>query len=102
MTPLRAATGHLLECQEGLLGGIRFLGATLWTDFAGGRHAAACVRGMSDFSVIADGSHVVRPEAVRYRADREFSGDDAFTITLVARKRGETALSTVRVDVLVR
>ncbi len=45
---------HLLE-REGLtLAGVRFLGATLWTDFAGGRQSQACEVEMTDFRVIAD------------------------------------------------
>lgn len=44
----------LLENESVTINGVRFLGATLWTDFAGGRHLENCRRGMSDFSVIQD------------------------------------------------
>ncbi|EGQ60904.1 hypothetical protein GGI1_03326 [Acidithiobacillus sp. GGI-221] len=35
--------------------GVRFLGATLWTDFASGKQMRSCQRMMSDFEVIHDG-----------------------------------------------
>ncbi len=40
---------HLLEQESRVVNGVRFLGTTLWTDFAGGRHGESCQRGMSDF-----------------------------------------------------
>ncbi len=46
---------HLLEQESLVLGGVRFLGATLWTDFARGRQALHCAIGMADFRVIMDG-----------------------------------------------
>lgn len=57
-----------------VIGGVRFLGATLWTDFAlNGADAQSIARamsdakyGMSDFSVIRHGSHgLFRPEHAR-------------------------------------
>ncbi|MBU2750179.1 metallophosphoesterase [Acidithiobacillus thiooxidans] len=42
----------LLENESVTINGVRFLGATLWTDFVGGRHLENCRRGKSDFSVI--------------------------------------------------
>lgn len=46
--------GHawLLENEAVTLKGIRFLGATLWTDFARGRHQESCRKAMSDFWII--------------------------------------------------
>uniref|UniRef100_E6QLR3 Metallophosphoesterase n=1 Tax=mine drainage metagenome TaxID=410659 RepID=E6QLR3_9ZZZZ len=38
-----------------ILDGVRFLGATLWTDFACGKQMRSCQRMMSDFEVIHDG-----------------------------------------------
>ncbi len=46
----------ILEKQRLGLDGIRFLGTTLWTDYAGGRHLAACLRGVSEFRVIEGGN----------------------------------------------
>lgn len=45
---------HLLEREVLTLAGVRFVGATLWTDFAGGRHTRACELEMTDFRVITD------------------------------------------------
>lgn len=45
----------LLEKESLLLGGVRFLGATLWTDFASGTQMRNCQRMMSDFQVIQNG-----------------------------------------------
>lgn len=45
---------HLLEHETLTLAGVRFLGATLWTDFAGGRQSQACEIEMMDFRVITD------------------------------------------------
>jgi Predicted phosphohydrolases len=42
----------VLENEAVTLNGVRFLGATLWTDFAGGKHLENCRQGMSDFWVI--------------------------------------------------
>lgn len=46
---------YLLENQSVILDGVRFLGATLWTDFAHGKQMRDCQRMMSDFEVIYDG-----------------------------------------------
>lgn len=52
----RGAKVHVLDDGEVILDGVRFLGATLWTDFAllGDREAAmaAAHRGMTDFRLI--------------------------------------------------
>lgn len=56
---------HLLEKSQVRLAGVRFLGCTLWTDFAGGRHLAACETGMSDFALITDGETGKPIRAVR-------------------------------------
>ncbi|WP_233444868.1 metallophosphoesterase [Acidithiobacillus caldus] len=45
---------YLLEKSKIRIGGVRFLGCTLWTDFAGGRHLATCEAGMNDFALIVD------------------------------------------------
>ena len=48
-----------------ILDGVRFLGATLWTDFASGRQMRRCQRMMSDFDVIFDGhSGSITPEVI--------------------------------------
>jgi Calcineurin-like phosphoesterase len=64
----------LLHGRGVVIGGVRFLGATLWTDFAlhgadaqSIAHAMSAARhGMSDFSVIRHGAHrAFRPEHAR-------------------------------------
>ena len=45
----------LLENESVVIGGTRFLGATLWTDFASGKQMRNCRHMMSDFEVIHDG-----------------------------------------------
>jgi predicted phosphohydrolase len=53
---------HLLDNDEIVLGGVRFLGSTLWTDFElfgadeNRAYALAMARGMSDFRLIRYGS----------------------------------------------
>ncbi len=55
----------LLENEAMILDGVRFLGATLWTDFASGKQMRSCQRMMSDFEVIHDGhSGSITPEAI--------------------------------------
>jgi predicted phosphodiesterase len=64
---------HLLECDEVVLNGVRFLGATLWTDFetaeATNTDPAFAMwyarHGMSDFSVIRYRGGRLSPEATR-------------------------------------
>ncbi|MEY2333601.1 metallophosphoesterase [Acidithiobacillus ferrianus] len=46
---------HLLENEAVIIQGVRFLGATLWTDFASGKQMRNCRHMMSDFEVIHDG-----------------------------------------------
>ena len=46
---------YLLENEAVILDGVRFLGATLWTDFASGKQMRNCQHMMSDFEVIHDG-----------------------------------------------
>lgn len=46
----------ILERGRKILGDVRILGTTLWTDFAGGRHLESCQNGMSDFVYIRDSS----------------------------------------------
>ncbi len=67
---------HLLDCDEAIIGGVRFLGCELWTDFelfGGDRHAmaeqmAACVTSLTDFTRIRnDGHGNLRPGVVRER-----------------------------------
>lgn len=45
----------LLEKESVILCGVRFLGTTLWTDFAKGKQQRNCQHMMSDFEVIEDG-----------------------------------------------
>jgi Icc-related predicted phosphoesterase len=49
---------YLLERDVFRIGDVRFLGTTLWTDFAGLKHADSCRSGMADFRLIRakDGS----------------------------------------------
>lgn len=74
---LRAAAAgsavHVLENDELLLGGVRFLGCTLWSDFmAGGaeeleRSMAVCGRLLNDYEVIAwsEDGRTLRPQDTR-------------------------------------
>ncbi|MBN6741411.1 metallophosphoesterase [Acidithiobacillus sp. MC6.1] len=55
LADLRLPNIHLLERESIVLDGVRFLGATLWTDFAQGTQALSCAAGMADFAVIRDG-----------------------------------------------
>ena len=56
---------YLLENQSIIIDGVRFLGATLWTDFARGKQMRACQRMMSDFEVINDEDfRRLTPEAI--------------------------------------
>lgn len=43
---------RVLERQAFVYRGVRFLGATLWSDLAGGRHADACARQVGDFATV--------------------------------------------------
>jgi predicted phosphodiesterase len=69
---------HLLECDSAVIGGVRFLGTTLWTDFEvdSGITPDEAMRyadqGMSDFRVI------------RYRSDR-LSANDTRKFHIAAR-----------------
>ena len=61
---------RVLDCEEARIGGVRFLGATLWTDFAvagEGEARAAAVREaerfMRDFSVVRMGEARFTPDA---------------------------------------
>ena len=55
----------LLENEAVILDGVRFLGATLWTDFASGKQMRNCRHMMSDFDVIHDGvSGSITPETI--------------------------------------
>jgi predicted phosphodiesterase len=67
---LAGSNVRVLDCEEVRIGGVRFLGATLWTDFciAGeGEARAAAVREaerfMRDFSVVRMGEARFTPEA---------------------------------------
>ena len=51
---LGACNGYVLECDTLDLCGVRFYGATLWTDFADGMHLEAAMSGISDFKNITD------------------------------------------------
>ena len=55
----------LLENEAVILDGVRFLDATLWTDFASGRQMRSCQRMMADFDVIFDDhSESITPELI--------------------------------------
>jgi predicted phosphodiesterase len=61
---------RVLDCEEAVIGGVRFLGATLWTDFliAGAGEASAAAmreaeRFMRDFSVVRLGEARFTPQA---------------------------------------
>ena len=72
---------HLLENESVVIDGVRFLGATLWTDFASERQMRSCQRMMSDFDVIEDAdSRRITPEAI-LQAHRDSIAwlDDQFT-----------------------
>ena len=67
---------HYLDCDETILGDVRFLGCELWTDFqlfgvdqhAMAEQMAACVLYLSDFRQIRNAGHgKLRPGAVRER-----------------------------------
>lgn len=68
----RSAIAHdpqafLLENEVLVIGGVRFLGATLWTDFAKGNQMRNCRFMMSDFAVIFDGTNhfeSITPEVI--------------------------------------
>lgn len=72
---------HLLENEAVILDGVRFLGATLWTDFASGRQMRNCQHMMSDFHVIFDGhSGSITPETIlKVHQDSIAWLDDQFT-----------------------
>ncbi|MHB1642164.1 MAG: metallophosphoesterase [Acidithiobacillus sp.] len=78
---------HLLENEAVVLDGVRFLGSTLWTDFACGKQMRNCRRMMSDFAVIHDGlapckgvSGSITPEAIlKVHQDSIAWLDDQFT-----------------------
>lgn len=60
----RAAVGgipdvYLLEDASVVLGGVRFLGATLWTDFFGGTQGPQAARALNDFQVIRVGARTL-------------------------------------------
>jgi Icc-related predicted phosphoesterase len=73
---------HLLDGDEAIIDGVRFLGATLWTDFAlngcdpGAVRRAMhnCQEGMTDFHVIRRWGGALRPEDTReiHHAQRDW------------------------------
>ena len=58
---------HFLENNSVEIGGIRFLGCTLWTDFFGGMHGKASERGINDFEFITLDGDKLRWTNVAYR-----------------------------------
>ncbi|MBU2724786.1 metallophosphoesterase [Acidithiobacillus ferridurans] len=62
---------HLLERESVVIDGVRFLGATLWTDFAKGTQAMSCQLGMADFVVIRDGDTMIGLSAQRIDQDHK-------------------------------
>ena len=73
---------HVLENDEVVLDGVRFLGCTLWSDFmAAGeqeldRSTAMCARLLNDYEVIAwsDEERTLRPADTRALHSRAASG----------------------------
>ncbi|EQD50295.1 metallophosphoesterase, partial [mine drainage metagenome] len=73
---------HLLDGDEVIIGGVRFCGATLWTDFEISGSAPEtveramhnCQEGMTDFHVIRRWGGALRPEDTReiHRAQRDW------------------------------
>ena len=49
---LGTCNGYVLEMDSLILDGTKFIGATLWTDYAEGMHLDACMSLMSDFRCI--------------------------------------------------
>ena len=72
---------HLLANEAVVIGGARFLGSTLWTDFACGKQMRNCQHMMSDFEVIHDGvSGSITPETIlKFHQDSIAWLDDQFT-----------------------
>lgn len=58
---------HFLENRSVEIGGIRFLGCTLWTDFFGGMQGKAAEKGMNDFEYITLEGDKLRWTDVAYR-----------------------------------
>ena len=73
---------HVLDADEIVIDGVRFLGATLWTDFeldgstpeSVGRAMRNCQEGMTDFHVIRRWGGALRPEDTReiHQAQRDW------------------------------
>lgn len=60
---------HLLEKEDWHYQGFRFLGCTLWSDFAQGKHQFAAEQRISDFKVIVDSETKGLIQADRIRQD---------------------------------
>lgn len=63
---------HILEKQSFVLNDVRFLGTTLWTDFAEGRQMRNCQHMMADYSVIMRSNNsCITPEIIldEHKAD---------------------------------
>jgi Icc-related predicted phosphoesterase len=60
---------HVLEMDTFRMDGVRFLGTTLWTDFAEMRQAGSCRAGMADFRLIRSKMGSFSPDFV-YREHR--------------------------------
>ena len=58
---------HFLENRSLEIGGVRYLGCTLWSDFFGGMQGKAAERGMNDFDVITLEGDKLRWIDVAYR-----------------------------------
>jgi Icc-related predicted phosphoesterase len=73
---------HFLDGDEAIIDGVRFVGATLWTDYeidgcdpeAVGRAMRNCQEGITDFGVIRRWGGVLRPEDTReiHQAQRDW------------------------------
>jgi len=68
---------RFLDCSSTILGDVRFLGCTLWTDFAVFGIArqteamAACKRTLHDYRYIQEGARLIEPEDTQVRHARE-------------------------------
>lgn len=68
---------HFLENGFCIIEGVRFLGSSLWTDFAGGRQGETCEREMSDFSLIKNNGKSLtwRDASVRHKDSLKWLSD---------------------------
>ena len=89
-TAMRAASGgtvELLDCTRTVIGGVRFLGCTLWTDYS--------LAPASERAVVVEGSRTLNPDYQLIRfGGRTFAPEDA--IALCAQHRAWLAAELAR------